>query len=149
MRLEREPIEERDLVDLCRQLRIPSDFDVTQLCWKPDYDPVFYKELKKRSSKVFLFRNEYIFLMGRRAVAEIPQLGHATYVFAKPTNVEEFVQRYAATTRDDIRKNRGNVASDLEFIGRVMHGTNTRAWLKALKESIGETADYTLVAGVL
>ncbi|HEY7391060.1 MAG TPA: hypothetical protein VH640_21260 [Bryobacteraceae bacterium] len=146
MRLEHEPIEEQDLAELCRQLRIPSDFDVAQLCWKPDYDPVFYKELKKRSVKVFLFRNEYIFLMGRRVVAEIPQLGHATYVFAKTANIDEFVQRYRATTRDDIRKNRGNVASDLGFIGRVTHGTNARAWLKDLKERLGETADYTLAA---
>jgi hypothetical protein len=86
VRLEHEPIEERDLADLCRRLRMPSDFDVAQMCWKPDYDPVFYKELKKRSVKVFLFRNEYIFLMGLRVVSEIPQLGHATYVFAKPPN---------------------------------------------------------------
>jgi hypothetical protein len=148
MRLEHEPIEERDLSDLCRQLRIPSEFDVAQFCWKPDYDPVFYKELKKRSIKVFLFRKEYIFVTGRAVVAEIPQLGHATYVFAKPTDIHDFVHRYAATTREDIRNNRGNVASELGFIGRVMHGNNPRGWLKDLKVRIGETADYTVVAAV-
>jgi hypothetical protein len=44
-----------------------------------------------------------------------PQLGHATYIFAKQTDVREFVREYAATCRDDIRRNRGNVAARLGF----------------------------------
>jgi hypothetical protein len=77
-------------------------------------------------------------------VAEIPQLGHATYVFAKPADVREFVHVYAATSRDDIRRNRGNVAERLGFVGRVMHGSNTRTWLRELKSRVGETVDYAL-----
>jgi hypothetical protein len=42
-------------------------------------------------------------------VAEVPQLGHATYIFAKAGDVREFVNTYATTSRDDIRKNRSNV----------------------------------------
>ncbi len=60
-RLEREPLEYRDLADICRKLRLPSDFDVSLLCWQPDYDRFFFDQLKKRSVKIFLFRSEYIF----------------------------------------------------------------------------------------
>lgn len=35
---------------------------------------------------------------GRTVVAEIPQLGNATYLFARPTDVREFLRRYATTT---------------------------------------------------
>ena len=80
--------------------------------------------------------------MPRAIVAEIPQLGHATYVFAKPADVREFVRLYAATCRDDIRRNRGNVAEHLGFIGRVMHGSNPRTWLRELRSRVGETVDY-------
>ena len=144
LRLEREALDERELSDLCRRFRIPGDFDVAQFCWKADYDPFFYQQLRKRSIDVFLFRNEYIFLLPRRVVAEIPQLGHATYVFAKPTDICEFVRRYAQTTRDEIRRNRGNVASELGYIGRVMHGSNPRHWLRDLRQRVGEPVDYSL-----
>ena len=82
--------------------------------------------------------------MPRAVVAEIPQLGHATYVFAKPADVLKFVRLYAATCRDDIRRNRGNVAEQLGFVGRVMHGSNPRTWLRELRSRAGETVDYAL-----
>jgi hypothetical protein len=144
LRLEHEPLDVHQLAELCHQLRIPADFDVSQFCWKADYDPFFYEQLKKRSLNVFLFRNEYIFQLPRRIVAEIPQLGHATYVFAKPADIPEFVRRYAATTRDEIRRNRGNIASELGYIGRVMHGSNPRQWVRALRQCVGEPVDYSL-----
>ena len=77
-------------------------------------------------------------------VAEVPQLGHATYIFAKAGDVREFVDKYARTSRDDIRKNRGNVAQQLCFIGRVMHGSNGRTWNRELRCRIGEAVDYSL-----
>lgn len=139
-----EPLDERSISELCRQLRIRSDFDIAQFCWKADYDPFFYQQLKKRSQSLFLFRDEYIFQLGRTVVAEVPQLGHATYVFAKPADMREFMRRYASTTRDDIRRNRGNIAAQLGFIGRIMHGSNPRRWLAELKNRIGEAVDYSL-----
>jgi hypothetical protein len=139
--LEQEPLEEEELKDLCRKFRIPAGYDVAQFCWKPDYDPFFYQQLRKRAVNVFLFRGEYIFQLARTVVAEVPQVGNATYVFARPADIREFVKRYAATTRDDIRKNRGNVAEELGFIGRVMHGVNPRKWLIELRSRIGEPAD--------
>jgi hypothetical protein len=143
LRLEREPLEGGQLWELCRKFRIPAGFDVAQFCWKPDYDRFFYEQLRKRAVHVFLFRGEYIFQLGRTVVAEVPQVGHATYVFAKPGDIRDFVKRYAATTRDDIRKNRGNVAVDLGFIGRVHHGVNPRKWLAEIRSRIGEPANYS------
>jgi hypothetical protein len=145
-RLQEEPLDERSIAELCCQLRIPSDFDIAQFCWKADYDPFFYQQLKKRAQNLFLFRDEYIFQLGRTVVAEVPQLGHATYVFAKSADMGEFVRRYASTTRDDIRRNRCNVAAQLGFIGRIMHGSNPRRWLAELKSRIGEPVDYSLSA---
>jgi hypothetical protein len=39
-------------------------------------------------------------------------------------DTREFVRRYATTTRDDIRRNRGNIATEPGFIGRVMRGNH-------------------------
>ena len=143
--LEHEPWELRDLSDLCWKLRLPSDFDVFQLCWQPDYDRFFFDQMKKRSINIFLFRREFIFELARTAVAEVPQLGNATYVFARPADIRDFVRRYATTTREDIRRNRGNIAIELGFIGRVMHGSHPKKWLKELRARIGEPVDHTLV----
>jgi len=143
-RLQWEPLDQRELGDLCRRLRIPPDFDIAQFCWKPDYDPYFYQQLKKRSQNVYLFRDEYIFQLPRAIVAEVPQLGHATYVFAKADDVREFVRKYATTCRDDIRKNRNNVAEQLGFVARVMHGSDPRRWNRELRSRLGEPVDYAL-----
>ena len=143
-RLEHDPWEHRELSDLCRKLGLPSDFDVFQLCWQPDYDRFFFDQLKKRSINIFLFRGEFIFELGRTTVAEVPQLGNATYVFTRPADIREFVRRYATTTREDIRRNRGNIASELGFIGRVMHGSHPKKWLNDLRTRIGEPVDHTL-----
>jgi hypothetical protein len=101
VRLEREPLDEQALSALCQQVGIPSDFDVMQFCWKPAYDPYYYQQLKRRSRNVYSFRGEYLFQLPLAMVGEIPQLGNATYVFAKPPDVREFVRAYAATSRDD------------------------------------------------
>jgi hypothetical protein len=78
-------------------------------------------------------------------VAEVPQLGNATYVFTRPADIREFVRRYATTTRRDIRRNRGNIATELGFIGRVTHGNHPKKWLKELHARIGEPVDHTLL----
>jgi hypothetical protein len=52
----------------------------------------------------------------RLVVVETPQLGHATYVFAKPRNMETFLTLYTKITRDDIRRNRDNAAEWLGFL---------------------------------
>ncbi|HEX5481866.1 MAG TPA: hypothetical protein VFZ08_04495, partial [Terriglobia bacterium] len=60
-RIEREPVEKRELDRFLGQLGVPGNFDVAQLTWKPDYDAFFYQQLLKRARRLYLFREEYIF----------------------------------------------------------------------------------------
>jgi hypothetical protein len=90
---------------------------------------------------MYVFREEYIFDLEKAIVVEVPQAGHATYVFEKPTDVKQWVWRYAETTRQDIRLNRDNTAGSLGFISRVVHGTSKTEWLRELRLRIGEAPD--------
>lgn len=144
LRLEREPLERAELTRICDELRIPPDFDVAQVSWKADYDSFYYNQLRRRTRKMFLFRDEYIFEIERAIVVEIPQQGHATYVFSRPRNLQQWVRDYALTLKDDLRKNRANAAERLGFLGRVMHGRNPKTWLRDLRAKIGEAVDYSL-----
>jgi curved DNA-binding protein CbpA len=132
------PTECDELRRRCWGYGLPGDFDVTQITWRPDYDPYYCDELSKRARTMYLFRDEYIFDLERCVVVEVPQAGHATYVFAKPSRLQEFVWQYAKTTRQDILANRHNVAERLGFLGRVVHGTNKADWLNELCSRIGE-----------
>jgi len=78
-------------------------------------------------------------------VVETPQLGHATYVFAKPRSIESFLALYTRIAREDIRRNRDNVAERLGFLGRVIHGTNPSVWLKEVRQRLGEKIDFASV----
>lgn len=50
-------------------------------------------------------------------MVETPQLGHATYVFAKPRSMEGFLVLYTKIAKEDIRRNRDNVGGRLGFLG--------------------------------
>lgn len=139
-RIECQAVEKTELERICSELRIPGDFDVAQINWRPDYDPFFYRQLSRRARRIYLFRNEYIFDLERAVVAETPQLGHATYIFAKPKSMEAFLATYTRITKDDIRHNRENVAARLGFQARVIHGVDPRAWFADLKRRVGEAA---------
>jgi hypothetical protein len=141
-RIEREPMERGDLQRICWDLGIPGDFDIAQITWKPDYDDFFYRQLCRRARHLYLFREEYIFSLETAVAVETPQLGHATYLFAKPHSLEAFLAAYIRTTKEDIRQNRGNVAELLGFLGRIIHGASPRAWLRELRSKIGERVDY-------
>jgi hypothetical protein len=91
---------------------------------------------------MYVFRDEYIFDLEKSVIVEVPQAGHATYVFGKPADIKPWVWQYAKTTRQDIRLNRGNIAESLGFLGRVVHGKNKAEWLKELRGRIGEPPDY-------
>ena len=43
-----------------------------------------------RARRIYLFRQEYIFDVEKAVVVETPQLGHATYIFAKPRSMDTF-----------------------------------------------------------
>jgi hypothetical protein len=145
-RIEREPMEREQLRSLCWDLGIPGDFDVAQISWRPDYDPFFYQQLCREARRLYLFREEYIFDLPRAVAVETPQLGHATYLFSKPHDLESFLAAYIATTKEAIRGNRANVAERLGFLGRVVHGSNPRIWLRSLAARLGEAADSAHVA---
>jgi len=129
---------------ICSDPGIPSDFDIAQISWKPDYGSFFYNQLRKRTRKMFLLRDEYIFELERAIAVEVPEQGHATYIFSRPGNLEQWVREYARTAKDDIRRNRASAAERLGFIGRVMHGRNPRSWLRDLRAKVGEPVDYSL-----
>ncbi len=137
-RIEREPMEREQLRSLCWDLGIPGNFDIAQINWKPDYDPFFYRQLSRRARQIYLFRDEYIFDLPRGIAVEKPQLGHATYVFSKPSNMEAFLAVYTKSPKEDIRKNRGNIAEKLGFLGRTVHNSNPRLWLKNLESFLDE-----------
>jgi hypothetical protein len=56
----------------------------------------------------------------------------------------DFLAIYRNVTKDDIRRNRGNVGEKLGFLSRLIHGHNPRAWLRELKVRLGEAVDYAL-----
>jgi len=141
-RIEAAPVERADLQKLCATLGIPSDFDVAQITWKPDYDAFYYKQLCKRARHLYLFRSEYIFDLEKAIIVETPQLGHATYLFSRPASMPDFLAIYRNVTKDDIRHDRGNVGERLGFLSRIIHGHNPRAWMKELKTRLGEPVDY-------
>ena len=145
-RIEHLPMEREELRRLCWDQGFPGDFDVAQISWRPDYDPYYYEQLSKRARTIYLFRNEYIFDLPRGVAVETPQSGHATYLFAKPERLQPWVLKYATTTRQDILDNRHNIAKELGFAGRVVHGKNTPDWLREIEVRIGEP---TNTAGVV
>jgi hypothetical protein len=146
LRLEHRAVERADLERMCSELRIPGNFDVAQISWRPDYDPFFYRQLSRRARRIYLFRDEYIFDVEKAVVVETPRLGHATYVFAKPRSMDSFLSLYTKITKDDIRRNRNNAAEHLGFLGRVIHGTSPRAWLKEVRQLVGEGIDFAAMA---
>jgi hypothetical protein len=97
--------------------------------WQPDYDAFYFDQLRQRSRVWFLFREEYLFVLPGAVVSEIPMAGHASYIFAEPPDMERFLRRYSGVVRTDIRVNKDGVATELGFVGRVLHGTKRKRWL--------------------
>ena len=85
---------------------------------------------------------DLVFEVAGGVVAETPQLGHATYLFAKPRSIESFLALYVRVSKDDIRRNRENVATSLGFLGRIVHGLNPRAWAKELHARMEAPGEY-------
>jgi hypothetical protein len=145
LRIEYEAIEKAELEKMLSALNVPGDFDVSQISWRPDYDPFFYRQLSRRARRIYLFRDEYIFDLERAVVIETPQLGNATYVFSTPRNMSSFLALYSRVSKDDIRRNRENTAERLGFLGRVIHGNNPKHWMTHIRRRIGESTDYLVM----
>ena len=110
-------MEKAELQRMCAELRLPGAFDIAEISWRPDYDRFFYDQLSRRARRVYLFRGEYIFDLEKAVAVETPQLGHATYVFAKPRSMEGFLGVYTEISKEDMRRNRDNVGERLGFLG--------------------------------
>jgi len=139
--IERKPIEKTEIERMLSAMKVPGDFDVAQISWRPDYDSFFYQQLSRRALRIYLFRDEYIFELERAVVVETPQLGNATYLFAKPASMGCFLAAYTKVSKDEIRCNRENIGENLGFVGRIIHSSNPRSWMKELKERIGEPSN--------
>jgi hypothetical protein len=112
------------------------------ITWLPDYDAYYFEQLRRRSRTWFLFRDEFLFVWPNVLIAEVPQQGHATYLFAGPKSMEDFMKHYAGTTRENVRHNRNDVATRLGFIGRVVRGRLKKRWLNDVLKHAGKKADY-------
>jgi len=143
--VEAQPVEHVPIQEWFDRLGASSHLKPQHVTWEPDYDSYYFEQLRRRSTTWFLFRDEYLFVWARVLIAEIPRLGHATYVFTKPEDVHAFVRRYSSATRDDIRRNRDNVATELGFIGRIVRGRKKKHWLNDVLKLAGEKADYVEV----
>ena len=139
---EKIPVEHTQVECWFDQVNASSHLKTHHVTWRPDYEPYYFEQLRKRSRTWFLFRDEYLFVWGNVLIAEIPEPGHATYLFAKPDNLDDFLERYAKITREDIRRNRDNLATALGFVGRVVRSKRKKRWLADVLKQAGEKADY-------
>lgn len=140
--VENQPIHYARVQDWLDRMGASSHLTPQHVTWRPDYEPYYFEQLRRRSAAWFLFRNEYLFEWPNVLIAEIPQAGHATYVFAKPPEMDAFLRRYSQASREEVRRNRNNTATDLGFIGRVVRGRKKKRWLDDVLKLAGEKADY-------
>jgi hypothetical protein len=140
--VEKRPVEHTQVQHWFDQLGASSYLKAHYVTWRPDYEPYYFEQLRRRSRTWFLFRNEYLFLWPNVLIAEVPEQGHATYLFAKPECMDTFLNRYSVVTREDIRQNRDGSASQLGFAGRVVRGRKKNRWLADILKYAGEKAEY-------
>ena len=140
--IEKRPVEHSTVQRWFDELAVSPALKPQHVAWHADVDAYYFDQLRRRATTWYLFGREFLFVLPNVIVSEIPQTGHATYVFAKPQSLDAFMRRYAGVTRDDIRHNRANRASDLGFVGRVVRGKRKKRWLASVLKLAGEKADY-------
>jgi hypothetical protein len=139
--VQKQPIEHTKIRDWFDGVGASKHLKPQHVTWHPDYDPYYFEQLRQRSGTWFLFGSEYLFVWPHVLISEVPQLGHATYVFVKPSEIETFMRDYSRATRDDIRHNRYNVATQLGFVGRIVRGRNKNRWLADVLKLVDKKAD--------
>jgi hypothetical protein len=144
--VEKQPIDYLQVRRWLDHLGASTHLKPEHVTWRPDYEPYYFEQLRKRAATWFLFRDEYLFIWANVVISEIPQTGHATYTFARPTDLDDFLRRYAGVTRQDVRRNRDNVATELGFVGRTVRGTKKKRWLTDVLKQAGEGTDYLEVS---
>jgi hypothetical protein len=134
-RLEQEAIKAQQAAEWCQAHGVRPPVEARWINWEPDYEEVFYRELAARARAVYLFRNEYLFVFDQTVVSEIPQAGHASYIFRLNTSLDAFLRSYAQTTRHAIRTEPKNARTILGYAGRIPHLKDLSVWI----EKIGRT----------
>ncbi len=139
---QRQPLDASDVQSWLDRLGAPFELRPEYLCWKPDYEEYYFAQLRKRAVAWFLFREEFLFVLPGAIISEVPMPGNATYVFALPSDRQTFLRLYERTSRNEIRQNVGNVASELGFVGRVVRGRKRKRWLAEVLKLAGEQVNY-------
>ncbi len=140
--VESHPVEHTVIARWFDELAVSPRLKPQHVTWRPDYEPFYFDQLREKSRSWFLIRDEYLFDWEHALVAEIPQPGHATYIYRRPENLEDFLCRYARATRKDVRQNRDNVGRDLGFVGRVVRGRKKKRWLADVLKQADQSSDY-------
>jgi hypothetical protein len=140
--VQEQPVEHSQIQEWFDHLGASTHLKPQHVTWRPDYEPYYFDQLRKGATTWFLFRDEYLFIWATVVISEIPQAGHVTYTFAKPADLDDFLRRYARVTRQDVRRNRHNAATELGFVGRIVRGTRKKRWLMDVLRQAGEGADY-------
>lgn len=140
--IEKQPVPNTLVQKWFDELGVSAQLKPQHVNWQPDYDAYYFDQLRRRATTWYLFQGEFLFVLPHVLVSEVPESGHATYIFAKPANLETFLARYATATREDIRHNRSNRGSELGFVGRVPRGRRKKRWLANVLKLAGEKADY-------
>lgn len=135
-RTQREPVDSRAIEAFLQALGAPGDLQPHLVTWQPDYEEFYFNALRRRARSMHLWRNEYVFQLDRGVAAEIPQIGHATYLFQTPSHLKEWLAIYTGASRQDIRTNRSNVAERLGFVGRLRRHDNPKKWLRELETRV-------------
>lgn len=130
--IESEPIEHTEVQRWLDECGASSRLKPEHITWKNAFDPYYFSQLRDRAITWFLFRNEFLFFLKQVVVSEVPEPGHATYLFSRPDSEADFLARYAIATRDDLRRNRDGCATGLGYIGRVIRGRRKANWLSAV-----------------
>jgi hypothetical protein len=144
--VQEQPVEHSQVQAWFDRLGASTHLKPQHVTWRPDYEPYYFDKLRKHAATWFLFRDEYLFIWANVVISEIPRVGHATYTFAKPVDLDDFLRRYARVTRQDVRRNWDNVATELGFVGRIVRGTKRKRWLMDVLKQAGERTDYLEVS---
>jgi hypothetical protein len=135
-RLEQEAIEAQEAAAWCQAHGVRPPLEARWINWEPDYEEAFYRELAARARAVYLFRNEYLFVFDQTVVSEIPQAGHASYIFQPNTSLNAFLRSYAQTTRHAIRTQSKTARKRLVYVGRMPHVRDLAAWIARIEGTV-------------
>ncbi len=132
---------EQSCSECVRSCEVPGDFGFPQISWRLVLDPFFSPALTPGAPRI-LSRRE-LHLRGRESSGRRNRsTGPRDLCVRKRRSMDSFLALYTKITKDNIRRNRDDAAEQLGFLGRVIHGTNPRAWLKEVRQRVGEGIDF-------